>query len=65
MIQTSAASISEEMYEENDRNMMIKKLVANTSKIKKKMKYIAHSFGSEVPSHSKYFKILSCRNNLR
>ncbi|KAJ7332591.1 hypothetical protein JRQ81_014771, partial [Phrynocephalus forsythii] len=42
MIQTSAASISEEMYEENDHNMMIKKLVANTFKIKKYMKYIAH-----------------------
>ena len=51
MIQTSAASISEEMYEENDHNMMIKKLVANTSKIKK-MKYIAHCFGSELPNHN-------------
>ncbi|KAJ7332467.1 hypothetical protein JRQ81_014647 [Phrynocephalus forsythii] len=39
MIQTSPASISEEMY---DHNRMIKKLVENTSKIKNYMKYIAH-----------------------
>ncbi|KAJ7332356.1 hypothetical protein JRQ81_014536 [Phrynocephalus forsythii] len=38
MIQTSAAPVSEE----NDHSMLLKKLVSNTTKIKKYMKYIAH-----------------------